>query len=327
MPGNTCRSLLKWATPVRTTLCLYFIGGALAFPGTTTKARNGLRVAQLSAAWSVRWVFCFSPTPRKLKWGFIASRSEATRALCYEGYQLVERGELERGLRLMKEAACAGNPEAQFQVGNFYSRDNHMADPDACLAWYRRACTWSERAAWALYCKEPDDSPGELQWLQLAAKQGNFKAMSVMARLYKMGCGGVQQDVARSDQIVQELVTSGAEAHHSLAQFYAAVGEEQAAVHWLTRAAEEGLPDAQDDLGNMYYSGLWVEQDGCEAVRLFSLAAVAGCSRAMYNLGKAHASRLRVARDRREAIRWVRLAAANGEPLARKLRLWLASSS
>jgi len=54
---------------------------------------------------------------------------------------------------------------------------------------------------------------------------------------------------------------------------------------WYRKAAEQGVADAQNDLGFMYENGQGVPQDYAEAVGWFRKAAEQGYANAQYNLG------------------------------------------
>lgn len=54
--------------------------------------------------------------------------------------------------------------------------------------------------------------------------------------------------------------------------------DEREAVEWFKKAAEQGLADAQYNLGYMYYNGCGVEKDVDEAVQWLNKAAAQGHS-------------------------------------------------
>jgi TPR repeat protein len=82
------------------------------------------------------------------------------------------------------------------------------------------------------------------------------------------------------------------------------------------RAAEQGDPVAQSNLGYMHCHGIGVPQDHAEALRLFTLAAEQGNADAQYNLGGMLASGTGVDRDYAQAERWYRRAAEQGHARA-----------
>lgn len=76
--------------------------------------------------------------------------------------------------------------------------------------------------------------------------------------------------------------------------------------------AEQGNPDAEWDLGVMYYNGQGVPQDYDQAMKWSTKAAEQGLSGAQYNLGLLYAEGQAVPIDYVEAVRWFRRAANQG---------------
>lgn len=86
-------------------------------------------------------------------------------------------------------------------------------------------------------------------------------------------------------------------------------GHYQEAVRIWRPLAEQGMMDAQFNLGAMYNNGVGVEQDMATAVRWYRKAAEQGYAVAQYNVGVAYARGLGVIGDIGQATRWWRLAA------------------
>ena len=78
------------------------------------------------------------------------------------------------------------------------------------------------------------------------------------------------------------------------------------------KAAEQGIAQAQYNLGVMYDNGEGVIQDDKEAVKWFRLAAEQGYARAQHNLGVMYRNGEGVRQDDKEAVTWYRLAAEQG---------------
>ncbi len=76
--------------------------------------------------------------------------------------------------------------------------------------------------------------------------------------------------------------------------------------------AEQGFADAQNRLGEMYYSGLGVAIDYKEAVKWYRLAAEQGHAKAQFNLGLMYEEGKGVAQDYEEALKLYRLAVEQG---------------
>lgn len=84
------------------------------------------------------------------------------------------------------------------------------------------------------------------------------------------------------------------------------------AAGWFFRAAEQGLADAQFNLGLMYANGEGVEKDMTQASELFKKAAEQGHVDAQNNLGAMYFTGEGVERNEKKAIDWFEKAAAQG---------------
>lgn len=76
------------------------------------------------------------------------------------------------------------------------------------------------------------------------------------------------------------------------------------AVKWYTKAAEQGLPRAQCNLGVCYENGNGVEKNLEEAVKLYTKAANQGYARAQYYLALSYDKGEGVAKNDSEAMKW-----------------------
>jgi len=84
----------------------------------------------------------------------------------------------------------------------------------------------------------------------------------------------------------------------------------------LRMAAENGDPEAQCNLGNVYYLGEGTPQDCGEAAKWYRLAAEQGNVAAQNNLGVMYDEGEGVPQDDREAVKWYRKAAEQGNASA-----------
>ena len=90
-------------------------------------------------------------------------------------------------------------------------------------------------------------------------------------------------------------------------------------VKWYRKAAEQGVAEAQYNLGLAYYYGEGAEEDHVEAVKWYRKAAEQGVVPAQFNLGVAYGRGEGVDRDSVEAYAWINLAASTYED-AKSLR-------
>ena len=88
------------------------------------------------------------------------------------------------------------------------------------------------------------------------------------------------------------------------------------AIECYSKAAELGLLEAQNELGNMYYFGLGVERDYLKAFNYYRNAAKAGYVDAQNSLGECYLLGKGVDRDNEEAIKWIKRAAEQGNVFA-----------
>ena len=90
-------------------------------------------------------------------------------------------------------------------------------------------------------------------------------------------------------------------------------GDYATALRDFRKAADQGLADAQYNLGNMYATGRGVTQDYAEAVKWYRLAADQGNASAQYNPGGVYYTGLGVTQDYVMAHMWFNIAAASGD--------------
>jgi len=88
--------------------------------------------------------------------------------------------------------------------------------------------------------------------------------------------------------------------------------DEEEAVKWYRKAAEQDDASAQYNLGLMYAEGLGVEKNEKEAVKWYRLAADQGYESAQCRLGLMYVYGEGVENDDVEAVKWIRKAADHG---------------
>lgn len=93
-------------------------------------------------------------------------------------------------------------------------------------------------------------------------------------------------------------------------------GDYQTAFRLFKKVAEQGLAQAQFNLGLMYYKGDGVTRDAKQAVYWFQKAAEQGESMAQYNLGVMYDKGEGVTRDAIQAVYWYQKAAEQGIAIA-----------
>jgi hypothetical protein len=89
--------------------------------------------------------------------------------------------------------------------------------------------------------------------------------------------------------------------------------DDMEAARWYKMAAEQGLANAQYNLGVMYAAAQGVDKDDKEAVRWYRAAAEQGHSDAGFNLAVMYATGHGVDMDYVQSYKWFSIAAAEGD--------------
>ncbi|MDC0431824.1 sel1 repeat family protein, partial [Paracoccaceae bacterium] len=120
---------------------------------------------------------------------------------------------------------------------------------------------------------------------------------------------------------VQNLAMSGdpeAQAELGRMYYFGEITEENKteAVKWYRLAAEQGHVDAQVLLGMVYDIGSGIAKDGAEAVKWYRLAAEQGFAAGQYFLGGMYEFGTGISENKTEAVKWYRRAAEQGDAAA-----------
>ncbi|MBK7003385.1 MAG: SEL1-like repeat protein [Rhodoferax sp.] len=184
------------------------------------------------------------------------------------------------------EAALQGEPQAQCALGARYaSGEGGEQDFVKALEWYTKAAEQGNaKAQWnvaILYARGPggitQDVQQAAQWCQQAADQGFAAAQATLGLMYANG-QGVEKDMGQAVALLQQAADQeDAEAEYNLAIMHeqglpTGTADPDQAFVWFSKAAEQGLPAAQERLGLMYAMGQAMEQDLVEAHKWFFIA-------------------------------------------------------
>lgn len=154
------------------------------------------------------------------------------------------------------------------------------------------------------------------------AEQGDKVAQFLVASLYAKG-DGVRQDEERAVHWWRKAAEQGyARAQNDLGVALSdGRGTEvnlAEAVLWYRKAAEQGMAVAQLNVGLMYAMGQGVQRDAREATGWYRLAAEQDMGWAQYYLGTAYLSGWGVRKSAREARAWLQKSAEQDYPLAQE---------
>ncbi len=97
----------------------------------------------------------------------------------------------------------------------------------------------------------------------------------------------------------------------------------KAAFAWYRRAAAQGEPESQNQLGLYLELGEGVAEDWGLAAKLFQASAQQGWLKGQFSFGRAYQFGIGVPQNRRQAIGWYQKAAAQGNAKADYWARWL----
>lgn len=270
-----------------------------------------------------------------------AKRDHASAQLILGQWYAGQAGSDEEAVKWLEKAAEQGNRDAQYQLGLRYEQGQGVSKrSDVAQRWFERAAAQQQPDALLILARKaaPEEA---FSFYQRAANAGSAPAQLWLGQAYLAG-EKVVQDLALGRYWLELAAGNGsheAEYQLSLQQSDAAARE-----HWLTRAAEGGLSQAQlalaqwqqerGDLvtarqnfalaaaqgdvdaryayGEMLRLGLGGKEDYVQALKQYRLAANAQHRIAQYRMGIMREQGLGAPRNRVHAYAWYLLAATDG---------------
>ncbi len=192
--------------------------------------------------------------------------------------------DLKKGVEYFHRAAKEGYPEAQYALGLYYRCGK----------------------------RNPGDREEALKWLARAAALGHGEALKELKKLAPAkGRNGSRKNWKASIEEAWEKISGEFPKTPEAAE-----QEERDKLiyhEWLLKAAEEGDPAAQAELGDFYYNGLEVKEDYEKAFHWYSRAAESGNASGLYSLGLMHEHGRFVDRDPARAFGYFKKAAHLGD--------------
>jgi uncharacterized protein len=148
-----------------------------------------------------------------------------------------------------------------------------------------------------------------------AAKAGNPSAQ------YNIAIMRINQETRLiSEKKALEFLQSSAQSNSPDAQWTLGKLLEKsdltASAKWHERAAQQGLPQAQVALANLYFLGRGVPQSDVISARWYQRAAQAGEVHAQATMGAFYERGIGVERDWQQAVSWYAMAARQGDQVA-----------
>ena len=166
-----------------------------------------------------------------------------------------------------------------------------------------------------------------IQEIRRLARNGDREALFLLGSAYDEGLA-VTQDNEQAVSWYRKAADQG----HAIAQSnlgwmydkgHGVAQSDREAVKWYRKAADQGYANGQKNLGTMYHSGRGVAQSDREAVKWYRKAADQGNADAQDNLGLAYQNGRGVAQSDREAVKWYRKAADQGDRDAQSNLGWM----
>lgn len=203
------------------------------------------------------------------------------------------------------ELAEEGNAEAQYQMANCYRNGYGVVQSDSlAFVWAKRSAAQNYPAGlyFLAYCYETGSgctrNAENAKYLYhkaykkalQPAKSGDASAQFVLGKIFDYGNGDVKQN-------------------------------QNTAVIWYRRAADQGYTGAQFNLGNCFQLGEGVKQDKGRAVYWYREAALQDDADAQYMLALCYASGDGVNKSNRKAIDWFKRSSRLGNRLAQQILL------
>jgi uncharacterized protein len=210
------------------------------------------------------------------------------------GMQAFRNRDYATAFREWKSAAEAGQAEAQFDLGLLYAQGlGTRTDLTEAAKWYRKA-----------------------------AEQGNAQAEFALGQMYSRGWGAPRDttDAMRWMQMANDPASDGPPTEWTRIEGYGIEQDQKQAAYWYRKAAEQGHPEAQYNLGRLYATGAGVPRDQDEALRWVRAAASQGYAPAQARFGLRYATGSGIPQDHRLAYFWLTVAFLHGDKSQEKHR-------
>ena len=152
-------------------------------------------------------------------------------------------------------------------------------------------------------------------WTKASAEKGHMAAQYMLGNAYAGGLGVSKDEQKATLWFLRAAEQGNQKASYKLAKIFS-VAHETLSFNACLKAAEQGLADAQFDIGNRYSNGDGIEQDFLQARAWYQKAAEQGLASAQFELGQMYALGFGVSMDITEARLWYREATKQGLPAA-----------
>lgn len=151
--------------------------------------------------------------------------------------------------------------------------------------------------------------------IQELAGKGNLWAETLLGLMLGHGYGVTRDEDTAENHYTRAAQRGWLRAQFNLGTFYQDRFLYKPAEVWLLKAAERGLPEAEENLAHLYHAKGPLQDEG-KAFHWFLRAAEDGQRESQYNTCYVYADGIGVARDMVEAYKWCYIAARNGQKQA-----------
>lgn len=260
------------------------------------------------------------------KWLNSAGFSEASFVVSADVYACEGGGDSnsQRTIDYLKSEAKRGNKDAQYELARKYEMGSGVErDEQKAADWYEKAAKQGHSAAQLL-----------LGILFATAEKALYNPMAAVIWLRE-----AQKNGQTTPRFFKPLVEEAAEQGHAESQMTmgsralkkSKIGirneytrkQEKIAADWFTKAALQGLKEAQFNIGLMTVIGQGREKNSDVGVSWLLKAADNGCVNAQRALGKIYLRDVYVKQDLERAKQWLVLAAEQGDQESKVLLLKL----
>lgn len=180
---------------------------------------------------------------------------------------------------------------------------------------------WADYATGAKAFRAKDYAAALAAWQPLA-DDGHLRAQFGIGVIYDEGGVGIEPDVDKAATWYREAAEQGlADAQLNLGNLYRAgrgvPKDPRRAVVWYLKAAIQGMPSAQYNLALSYHTGVGAAQNHTVAAKWYRRAAKQGDVEAMLGLASLYRSGLGIDQDREAALAWYRRVTETGDARGR----------
>lgn len=233
----------------------------------------------------------------------------------------------QQALRFLSMAAEQGHREAMMYVGRIYIDGLGIEkDPERGFLWFEKSAQAGHPKAMYLTAALYHDGIGVKTdyemvcfWLEKAAKAGDIQAQFFLGVSLFEGSYCTKDEKEGISYLQKAANGQYNDAIFYLGNIYFIRKEYQKAHSYIYTSAIAGNATSQYYLSQMYYNGLYFQQNNSSAIKWARLAAEQNHVDAQYNLGYFYHIGIHGAVDNKEAFNWFQKAAQQNHAVAQKM--------